>query len=48
MPVPTKGGWGFSDVMYDLPGQQNVKEVVFSEEVVNAGQAPILLYEKAS
>jgi ATP-dependent Clp protease ATP-binding subunit ClpX len=36
------------DVMYDLPGLQNVKEVVFSEEVVNAGQAPILLYEKAS
>jgi len=36
------------DVMYDLPGQSNVKEVVFSEEVVNSGQAPILLYEKAS
>ena len=36
------------DVMYELPGQQNVKEVVISEEVVTAGQAPILLYEKAS
>src|SRR5512140_2030509 len=36
------------DVMYDLPGQQNVKEVVFSEEAVNSGQPPILLYEKAS
>jgi ATP-dependent Clp protease ATP-binding subunit ClpX len=36
------------DVMYDLPSQQNVKEVVISEEVVSAGQAPILLYEKAS
>ncbi len=36
------------DVMYDLPGQQNVREVVFSEEVVNSGQPPILLYEKAS
>ena len=36
------------DVMYDLPGQQNVSEVVFSEDVVNSGQPPILLYEKAS
>jgi ATP-dependent Clp protease ATP-binding subunit ClpX len=36
------------DIMYDLPGQSNVKEVVISEEVVSAGQAPILLYEKAS
>jgi ATP-dependent Clp protease ATP-binding subunit ClpX len=36
------------DVMYELPGQQNVREVVISEEVVTAGQAPILLYEKAS
>jgi ATP-dependent Clp protease ATP-binding subunit ClpX len=36
------------DVMYDLPGQQNVTKVVFSEEAVNAGQPPILLYEKAS
>ncbi|MHB8836875.1 MAG: ATP-dependent Clp protease ATP-binding subunit ClpX [Candidatus Methylomirabilia bacterium] len=36
------------DVMYDLPGQQNVREVVFSEEAVNSGQPPILLYEKAS
>ncbi len=36
------------DIMYELPGQQNVKEVVISEEVVNSGQPPILLYEKAS
>ena len=36
------------DVMYELPGQQNVREVVISEEVVTAGQAPVLLYEKAS
>jgi ATP-dependent Clp protease ATP-binding subunit ClpX len=36
------------DLMYDLPSQQNVKEVVISEEVVSGGQAPILLYEKAS
>jgi ATP-dependent Clp protease ATP-binding subunit ClpX len=36
------------DIMYELPGQTNVKEVVISEEVVSAGQPPILLYEKAS
>ena len=36
------------DIMYELPGQNNVKEVVISEEVVSTGQAPILLYEKAS
>jgi ATP-dependent Clp protease ATP-binding subunit ClpX len=36
------------DIMYDLPGQTNVKEVVISEETVNSGQPPILLYEKAS
>jgi ATP-dependent Clp protease ATP-binding subunit ClpX len=36
------------DVMYDLPSLENVKQVVISEEVIDGGQDPILLYEKAS
>ena len=33
------------DIMYELPGQKNVKEVVISEEVINSGEQPILVYE---
>ncbi len=36
------------DVMRDLPGQQNVREAVFSVKVFNSGQPPTLLPEKAS
>jgi len=36
------------DLMYDIPSQQNVKEIVIAEEVVSGSQPPILLYEKAS
>jgi ATP-dependent Clp protease ATP-binding subunit ClpX len=36
------------DLMYDLPSLKNVTQVVISEEVINGGQDPIMLYEKAS
>lgn len=35
------------DVMYDIPSQDRVKEVVFSEEVILQGARPIILYECA-
>ncbi len=34
------------DLMYDVPSQQNVKEVVINEEVINSREAAIFLYEK--
>ncbi len=34
------------DLMYDVPSQQNVKEVVINEEVINSRESAILLYEK--
>jgi ATP-dependent Clp protease ATP-binding subunit ClpX len=33
------------DVMYDLPGRDNVRECIISEEVVARKQDPILVYE---
>ena len=33
------------DVMYDLPGRDNVKECIISEEVVDRKKDPILVYE---
>jgi ATP-dependent Clp protease ATP-binding subunit ClpX len=33
------------DVMYDLPGRDNVKECIISEEVVARKKDPILVYE---
>jgi len=33
------------DVMYDLPGRDNVKECIISEEVVSRKKDPILVYE---
>jgi ATP-dependent Clp protease ATP-binding subunit ClpX len=32
------------DVMYELPSQENVKEVVVTEEVIVQGSSPILVY----
>ena len=32
------------DVMYDLPSKQNVQECVISEQVVNDGDYPVVLY----
>ena len=33
------------DVMYDLPGRDNVKECIIAEEVVDRKKDPILVYE---
>jgi ATP-dependent Clp protease ATP-binding subunit ClpX len=36
------------DVMYDLPSQINIKEVIISEEVVTRNEPPIIVYSKAA
>ena len=34
------------DLMYDIPSQSNVKEVIINEEVITERESPIMLYEK--
>ncbi len=34
------------DVMYEIPSQENIREVVISEEVILNKEVPIILYEK--
>jgi ATP-dependent Clp protease ATP-binding subunit ClpX len=36
------------DVMYDMPSQPTIKEVVVSEEVVTRNEPPIIVYSKAA
>ncbi|MCH7914461.1 MAG: ATP-dependent Clp protease ATP-binding subunit ClpX, partial [Deltaproteobacteria bacterium] len=36
------------DVMYEMPAQTNIKEVVISDEVVTRNAAPIVVYTKAA
>lgn len=36
------------EVMYDIPSQPNIKEVLISEEVVTRDAQPIVLYQKAA
>ena len=36
------------DVMYEIPSQPNIKEVLISEEVVTKHEQPIVLYQKAA
>src|SRR5437588_10935011 len=36
------------DVMYDIPSQPNIKEVLISEEVVANKEQPIILFQKAA
>lgn len=36
------------DVMYDIPSQPNIKEVLISEEVITRNAQPIVLYQKAA
>ena len=33
------------DVMYDIPSQRNIRECIISEEVIQAKENPIILYE---
>jgi ATP-dependent Clp protease ATP-binding subunit ClpX len=35
------------DVMYDIPSQDQVKEVVINEEVINTGKDPLVIYDVA-
>jgi ATP-dependent Clp protease ATP-binding subunit ClpX len=34
------------DIMYETPGQPNVREVVINEEVIAGGEQPLVVYEK--
>ena len=36
------------DIMYDMPSQPNIKEVVITEEVVEKHEPPIVVYTKAA
>ena len=36
------------DIMYDIPSQPNIKEVLISEEVITSHEQPIVLYQKAA
>jgi ATP-dependent Clp protease ATP-binding subunit ClpX len=36
------------DVMYEIPSQPNIKEVLISEEVVTRKEQPIMLYQKTA
>ena len=34
------------DIMYDVPSQADIREVVVSEEVIASGETPLIVYEK--
>ena len=34
------------DVMFDLPSQENIEEVVVNEEVIKTGEKPLIVYHK--
>jgi ATP-dependent Clp protease ATP-binding subunit ClpX len=34
------------DIMYDVPSQADIREVVISEEVILSGEVPLIVYEK--
>ena len=34
------------DIMYDVPSQDGIKEVVVNEDVIHKGEKPIIVYEK--
>jgi ATP-dependent Clp protease ATP-binding subunit ClpX len=36
------------DIMYDMPSQPNIKEVVITEEVAEKHEPPIVVYTKAA
>jgi ATP-dependent Clp protease ATP-binding subunit ClpX len=33
------------DVMYEMPGKENIRECIISEEVVDRKKDPILVYQ---
>ena len=34
------------DIMYDVPSQADIREVVVGEEVIASGETPLIVYEK--
>jgi len=34
------------DVMYEIPSQQDIKECVITDDVINKNEKPLLTYEK--
>ena len=34
------------DTMYDIPGQDNIAEVIINAEVIDEGAKPLLVYKK--
>lgn len=34
------------DIMYDVPSQSDIKEVVINEDVIESGEQPLVVYEK--
>lgn len=34
------------DIMYDVPGQEDIEEIVVSEEVVEKGEKPLIVYKE--
>ncbi len=34
------------DIMYDVPGMTDVKEIVINEEVIERGESPLVVYQK--
>lgn len=33
------------DIMYDIPGKEDVKECIIGEEVISGGESPLIVYE---
>ena len=33
------------DLMYEIPSQRDIKEVVVSEETITRGEQPLIVYE---
>ena len=34
------------DIMYEVPSKSGIKEVVVSDETINAGEPPLIVYHK--
>jgi ATP-dependent Clp protease ATP-binding subunit ClpX len=36
------------DIMYEVPSRRNVREIVISEDVIEKGEAPLVVLDKAA
>ena len=34
------------EIMYEVPSEEGIKEIVVNEEVINSGERPLIVYEK--